>query len=378
VNCFKNREVTQKLFELIESGNGILFIGLGSSLRLKYPSWEEVLRNLNQLVKGNKVKDLVERKINNEELLLAAEIIKNNVEKQEFEKKMQKLFSFKSPTHDALHQQLVKLKFKAFVTTNYDPVIEAALRSVQNQAFNCDIVISETTKKNIHQLFKSLSSLNWKERHHLYLHGKFSYPSTMILSYGDYAEKYDGIIIKNHNHYKDLVSGKLTIEEFEDLIGIKNLALRTLHYKTAYLLMATQRVVYLGYGLRDPYLKKITDDIQDDFQTFYDDYHYALMSSNYAKNWDEKEYIRVCEEWILKGIELVFYEDNESYTGIDDFVRQLSPNCFLSNAIDNMEKNQSMHLNSKELSKHPEDENVNQKLEEKMKILLKELKKNEN
>jgi hypothetical protein len=142
--------------------------------------------------------------------------------------------------------------------------------------------------------------------------------------------------------------------------------------------MATQRVVYLGYGLRDPYLKKITDDIQDDFQTFYDDYHYALMSSNYAKNWDEKEYIRVCEEWILKGIELVFYEDNESYTGIDDFVRQLSPNCFLSNAIDNMEKNQSMHLNSKELSKHPEDENVNQKLEEKMKILLKELKKNEN
>ena len=376
VNCPKNQAITKKLLALIESGNSVLFIGSGSSMRLKYPSWEDVLYDLNDLVKDRKIKELVKRKIECQEFLLAAEIIKHYTNTEDFENKFKKIFNFKSPSHDHLHQQLVKLKFRAFVTTNYDPVIEGALRSIQNQAFNCDVVISETTKKDIHKLFRSLNSISWNERYHLYLHGRFSYPSTTILSYGDYVHKYDGIDIKRNDKYPDLISGKITIEQFENIVELKNIARRTQHYKTAYLLMATQRIIYLGYGLRDPYLKKITDDIQDDFQIFYDDYHYALMSSNYAKNWDEKEYARVLEEWSLKGIELVFYSDNDSYTGIEDFVQSFSPKCYVSDYSDNYLIDKSSSVVKSELvsAVNIEDENINYKLNKKAKEVLQELK----
>ena len=311
----------------------------------------------------------------NEELLLAAEIIKSKINLDDFNSRFEEYFKHKDPSHDNLHKQLVKVKFKGFVTTNYDPIIEAALRSVQGKPNY--VLISPTTKKDIHQFIKSLSSNNWYERYHLYLHGRYNYPSTSILSYGDYMSQYDGIPIQEIPFYEDLIDGRIDIEAFEAKNQLKQRALRTLHYKTIYLIMATQRVVYFGYGLRDPYLIKIVNDLQSDFHPEYDDFHYTLVSSNNAKNWTLKDYERHKEKWILKGIEIVFYEDNDTNTGIEDFVKGLSPDSFIPLPVEPHHdiKGVEQEPEEKIMKTKEEDEAVNEKLKSKMLKTIEELKR---
>ena len=329
INCKENQESSKNLLSLFESGTAVLFVGSGISRRLGYPSWEGVLQDLGALVQNAKVRELAEEMIKKEQLLHAAEIIKTHLPEGLYNSKFEEIFKHKNPSHDEFHQTLVRLKVKGFITTNYDPVIEAALRAMQDRYFDCTAMISETTKKDIRKVFKSLANINWNQRMHLYLHGKFNYPLTFILSYGDYVKKYDGIDIKKSSTYKALLTGKINIDAFESKMQIKDYALRTLHYKTVYLLMATQRIIYCGYGLRDPYLKKITDDIQRDFDPAYDDYHFALVSSNESKNWNRSDYLRWREEWSLKGIDIVFFQDNDKFKGIEDFVGNLSPESFI-------------------------------------------------
>lgn len=333
VNCPENRESQQRFRELLESGTCVLFVGSGSSIRLGYPSWEQALKDLSELLEDNDAARLAQQKILSGEHLLAAEIIKRKIDPGLYNKCFSEYFIHKSPSHDDFHKLLVKLKFRGFVTTNYDPVIEAALRMVQPRS-QCDAVISETTKRDIHQFIKSLTSVDWDKRKLLYLHGKFNQPSTTILSYGDYVEKYDGINITNYPLFKELIAGNIDTEAFETISDLKKDIRRTQHYNTIYTIMATQRIVYFGYGLRDPYLNRIVNDVQQDFHVEYDDYHFALMSSNTAINWTKADYEMQREKWSLKGIELVFYQDNNKYTGIESFVNTLSPESFISSGIE--------------------------------------------
>lgn len=84
VSCDENKESQRKLFKLIEDGEGVLFVGSGSSVRLKYPSWEDILRNLTEKITEDAVKKIIEDKISKGELLLAAEIIKCKIDATEY------------------------------------------------------------------------------------------------------------------------------------------------------------------------------------------------------------------------------------------------------------------------------------------------------
>jgi len=329
VSCDDNQLSKRKLLHLVEHGNGVLFIGSGISRRLNYPSWEGVIESLANRIPEEETKELVRRKLNNSELLLAAEIVKNKLPFDQYCLAFEEHFCPKNPAHDDFHRMLVSLKFKGFVTTNYDPIIESALKSIQISSRDYGITISHEQRSHVHGFLSALShSINYTERYQLFLHGKYNLHESTILSYGDYVQKYDGRNIKEQSElYEQLISGNISIEDFEQKSNLKDSAFRTIHYKAIYLLFATQRLVFAGFGLRDEYLNKIINDVQLDFNPFQPN-HFALFSKNGTESWNEFDYLQKKREWNAKGVELVFYDDNETYGGIEEFVSNFPSDCF--------------------------------------------------
>lgn len=377
VSCDENQESQEKLFKLIESGEGVLFVGSGSSVRLEYPSWEGVLRDLASNITEDAIKKIIEDKINKEELLIAAEIIKNKIDPALYNSAFEKFFGPKDPAHDDFHKLLVSVKFKGFVTTNYDPVIESALRSTQKPSEEYGVVISEEQKSRVHFFLNSIvSPTNYKERYHLYLHGKYNNPSSTILSYGDYVEKYNGRDIKKmKNQYDKLIDGSLSIADYESQTNLKKESYRTIHYKAIYMLFASQRLVFTGFGLRDDFLNKIVEDIKEDFDPLRAN-HFALMSNNNC-DWNELRYLEERRKWKSKGIELVFFNDDKDYGGIFKFFQGLSQNSFHSDLIQpdhSAPEVDTMTVEPETSENKEEDESINSKLLAKTRKTVEELK----
>jgi len=59
VNCDENMQSQDKFFQLLENGEAILFVGSGISKRFGYPSWEDLLYDLANLLKEEKDKSVV-------------------------------------------------------------------------------------------------------------------------------------------------------------------------------------------------------------------------------------------------------------------------------------------------------------------------------
>jgi hypothetical protein len=328
VECRENREALLGLYQLVEDGNAILFVGSGCSRRLSYPSWEQTLSLLVELVDDTEIKKKILSQIALEEFLLAAEIVKASIPVKAYDDFYKETFKPKIPSYDNLHVNLMSLKFKGFVTTNYDPILLGSLANRQGaKTFRCDILISSTTMPDVHRFIKSISSRNWDNRCILYAHGYHMMPETRILSYGEYVEKYSGIKISELPLYGNLIRCEIDIETFEKRSDLRERALRSKHYNTLYTLLATQRVVYLGYGLRDPFLHKVTSDITSDFQIAFDDFHYVIfrITESELASWTKEKYDQERDKLRYRGIVPIFYLDNVANTGLDLFIDRFPP-----------------------------------------------------
>ncbi|MEO9802033.1 MAG: SIR2 family protein [Reichenbachiella sp.] len=334
VNSEENSRSENILFETLKSGTGILFVGSGCSIRLKYPSWKGLLEKFSQKIEDPKCKEIIENRLSQDDYLIAAEIIKRKLTEENpshYEDTFKEEFAPKEPPYHEFHKTLVDLRVKGFITTNYDPVIGSALRNKNlEKPHICEVMISEYTKPQVHSFIKSLSNLNTDTRSVLHLHGKHDIPLSTILSYGDYMEKYNGIPLSQKDFEENFLNGSVDVETFERRAGIKERSLRTVHYRVVYSLMATQRLIYIGFGLSDPYWNKIVTDIQGDFHPYNDPSHIALVSSNEFKGKTIEDYINLKEKWRYKGIEIVVYKDKEDYYGIDDYLLLLPPETLIS------------------------------------------------
>ena len=283
----------------------------------------------------------------------------------EYNSAFETFFGPKDPTHDDFHKLLVSVRFKGFVSTNYDPVIECALKEIQKPTADYGVVISEKFKSKVHYFLNSIvHNTDWNSRFHLYLHGKYNNPSSTILSYGDYVEKYNLRDIREKEElYEKLVGGKLSIADFELQSRLKEQSFRTLHYKAIYMLFSSQRLVFTGFGLRDDFLKKIIDDIKEDFAP-QETNHFAIMSNNHSKDWTRYDYLREKKEWESKGVELVFFNDDKEYGGIVKFFQGLSQKSFLSDPIQpDHPISETNTISELEISEDKqEDESVNSKI----------------
>lgn len=306
----ENTERKRKLIELVASKEAALIVGAGSSARLGYPSWPDLLEEMEKLARecGEGFKrDCKKRK---DEPLEYAEDIKLHIIEQEdnlnkYYNLVSRLFSAKIPPCDDLHKMLVSLPFRGILTTNYDKVLEAALgKKNPSHAYDNSLVIDSNSAARVHEFLRALtdSSLTRRIAH---LHGKYETPDSIILSIKDYEKAY-GLKLTENQEQKD--------SEW------------TLHRKLLWAVLATRRVVFIGFSMNDPYLNKMLETVSTDLWEWGRSTHFVIMSIS-PKNSDN----RTIGAKTLKdkyGVDTVFYEvfDN-SHRGLDRIVYEIAKEC---------------------------------------------------
>ena len=306
----KNERRKRELIELVASKESVLIVGAGSSARLGYPNWPDLLKQMEKLANkcGGGFKLDCQRRKN--EPLEYVEDIKSHILKQEgnlnrYSNLLDKLFSSKDPSCDDLHKMLVSLPFKGIVTTNYDKVLEAALcERNPSQAYDNWLIIDSKSAARVHEFLRAMtdSSLIRRIAH---LHGIYDIPDSIVLSIKDYEKAY-GLQLTVNQMQRD--------SEW------------TLHRKLLWAMLATRRVIFVGFSMNDPYLNKMLEIVSTDLWQWGRSSHFAIMSIS-PKNSDNRK----IEAATLKddyGVETLFYENLDgSHLSLDHIIAEIAQKC---------------------------------------------------
>lgn len=238
-----NSEHRQALFSLISTGETIAFIGAGFSANpsLKYPSWDCLLEKLfiaaNRIATFTYSSDLVTSPLEKAEAIHSHFLAHAKVD--EFKSLLSREFSPKpSINYTKAHELLVKLPFRAFVTTNYDACIEHALNNFGDTRYDIATYIKPNARHMLSRFLRSTSdSFSITRRYVAHLHGWFDDPDSIILTASQYYQAY------GFRTEKGVVSS-----EPPQI---------TLHRQLAWALLATRKLVFFGCSMEDPYITEL-------------------------------------------------------------------------------------------------------------------------
>ena len=340
----QKHEIEQKseLIKLIRSGEAVLIVGAGSSKRVGYRDWYELLEDIENLACecGGRFKRNTKKR--EDKPLEYAQDIKSHIKQmtgdlREYHALLYQLFEPRnfSPDQFQFHKTLVTLPFKGILTTNYDEVLEQAIKVTRPlSAYEKSFTINRNTAGQVHRFFLAMN--NPDELPVAHLHGIYDDPTKIILSNEDYVEAYDrSAVVKETprliNYLESLiVSSFLRFSFFNS--HIENQVQRstewTLHRKLLWSVLATRRVVFIGFGMKDPYFKKMLETVAKDLWRGNKPVHFAIrgVSSKKCEVSKAKE-----EAEKLKkdcGVETLFYKDtNGKHEGLVDLVNEIAEKC---------------------------------------------------
>ena len=311
----KNSEQKQDLIELVASGEAILIVGAGSSKRVEYPDWSGLLEQLELLAR--KCNDSFKQDLGKRENypLEYAEDIKSHICKKtgnldRYHALLQELFGPKTPQFKDFHRKLVMLPFRGILTTNYDTVLEAALGNIEPaSAYDNSLVIDQSSVARVHEFLMAMNNDKRMTRRIAHLHGKFDISDRVILSINDYRRAYP-LNPTDENSREDYES--------------------RLRFKLLWSVLATRRVVFVGFSMNDPYLNKILQVVSNDLWRWDKSIHYTILSISRRSADESKERA----EWLKSeyGIGTVFYEHfgenlDDPYQGLDHIVDEMVERC---------------------------------------------------
>ncbi len=218
----------------------IIFVGSGVSRWSGLPSWSGMISELADFMdESGKNSELVRKEQSDGELLQAASYAFDQLTQPQIGEFIRHSCRYGTAKPHEIHKKIVELGPTSFVTTNYDNLIEEALRTFRPDTFFAPPVT------NCH--LSEMASV---------AHAKKS-----------------GFIFKPHGDASDAKSIILTREQYRKLLpqGEWNRALETL--KT---LMISRPVLYVGFGLRDPDFLYLRDLLTNTYEGAVRD-HYAIL-----------------------------------------------------------------------------------------------------
>ena len=307
----ENEERKRELIDLVASGEAVLIVGAGSSARLGYVTWNDLLEELEDL--ANRCGAGLDQTRKGDKLAYA-EDIKSHICNEtgnlsRYYALLQNLFSPKQPPFEDFHRKLVSLPFRGILTTNYDAVLEAALGDIEPRfAYDNWLVIDENSAGRVHEFLMAMNNDKRITRRIAHLHGRFSPPSSIILSIED---------------YKDAYGLDSTVEEDENKNESK------LRFRLLWAVLATRRVVFVGFSMDDPYLTMILKTVSEDLWTWNKSTHFAIMSIS-SIDADDAEDSKNKSEILNSeyGVGTVFYEDpDDSHQGLDRILDEIDEEC---------------------------------------------------
>ena len=317
-----NTERKRELIELVASGEAILIVGAGSSVRVGYPDWPNLLKQLEDLAirVGNDFKPDEEKR--KKDPLVYAEDIKSHIHNKtgclgEYHDWLYELFQPKFPAFDEFHRLLVKLPVRGILTTNYDTVLKEALLKKKRETEEKEekaslidetpLVIGKDPPRLIHEFLLARNNDPKIPQRIAHLHGMYRNPESIILSYNDY--------IKNYS---------LRVGQVDQFQSGKDIW--TLHRKFLWSVLATRRVIFVGFSMDDPYLNKMLETVSADLWGWDKSIHFAIMSISPDSAEDSKDKAERLKN--KYGVDTVFYEDSDgSHLRLDHMVAEIAEEC---------------------------------------------------
>jgi len=309
----RNEERKQRLFELIDSGNCILMAGSGVTANM-YMTWDGLVQKFTEQAKSEEP-DFPEREVD-EDYAPFFDRVKRAIGERQYYNVIYREFGLKPVRFQSFHRELVDVPFLAMSTTNYDPVLDSALEDSivsthspeQGSAPSIPqpiVIAPGIAPEAILDFLKAMNQPEKSAKGVLHLHGFYTNNVSIVLSEQEYKEKYGF----------RLLSPELVDEGGDDTW--------TLHRKLLWALLATRRVLFLGFSINDSYFRKMLDTVARDLSAYNSETHYAVFritDKNKSRTLEKAKTLRS-----KYGVESIFYteDENNKDEGFIDFVREL-------------------------------------------------------
>ncbi len=305
----ENLTCREVMLRLIASGEAISFVGAGlsASPELNYPAWPKLLEVMS--AEAKKLASFQSALNETEDPLLRAEELKEHFKKHDALARFKSILCHEYGPKDhanctLTHQRLVKLPFRAFVTTNYDGCLEHALTEVaisKNQKPRLDLsVVIKSNGQDRHMVSRFLRSIvehrgpHW--RYVAHIHGWYDDAENIILAASDYAEAY-GFKMEDGRIQK------------------QKAPVATLHRQFAWSLFASRRMVFFGCSMDDPYIKGLLDVVAADLWEWHQPIHFVVLPL-------DRESLTSVEsragDFRRHGLQVVFFDNwDGTFVGLD-------------------------------------------------------------
>ena len=339
----QNEARKRAMMELFVSEEAVLVIGAGCSVRLQYPSWPALLEKLTALASeiaadrsaafnpdATQARDYP---------LQYAGSIKTFIET--CDGRLDKYYGllsgeFKQRDVDSFHQQLVQIPARGILTTNYDPSLDVALEMTDRSTTTADrfLIIEDDSARLVSEFLASLNRGSGIPRRIAHLHGRYNQPKGIILTDADYVDKYRSRLngaqrTAIHDVFRDGASSQQQALSIAGLIEQLESAVPpwSLHRKLLWSILATRRVVFIGFSLSDPYLAQMLALVADDLWRWKEVHHFAIMA---LPDVDTTETKLQAEQFQRKyAVGVVFYENRapQHHQGLTSLVEEIANAC---------------------------------------------------
>lgn len=306
-------QVLESLSEVIRSGEAVLLVGSGCSMPM-FPSWGELVQELAavaaQCVPGGFT--LPDRLKSDE--LEALQYIRDAMAKNQnghhcldrYEQRLIRLFEMNDRQPTTLHELLVALPFRGYLTTNYERLIERALDQARGPYEESRWIDVQTASPYfIGKAVRAMAYPAAPDRV-IHLHGVNDRPEGMVLTTDDYRRAYE-------------IPGTGNAETTSSVTRYRPPYARVLLAA----LMMTRRVVFVGFGLRDPFLMRVLQAVTEHSWEWNEPIHYAIMpieETDAQTRWEQAEHLRA-----TYGIEVLFYEvHNHDHRGLTETFEEIA------------------------------------------------------
>jgi hypothetical protein len=276
------------MMSAVASREAIAFIGSGLSIPLGYPSWNGLLDELSTDAQGLGGFQSVAQGV-----LLRAEEIKRHFQSKnaihQYYAVLGRKFKECRAGYTPTHLRVVRLPFRGFVTTNYEPCVECALMDyafeIKARARSDASIPVSRLRENRHLLSIFLRSISQgfdpKERYVAHLHGFYTDPAGIILADSDYKLAYG------------INRAKVQPEA-------------TIHRQFLWAMLATRRVVFVGFSLDDPHIQALVETVCSDLWEWNVGNHFVVLPLDRTSI---GEAAALQSRFARYGIEPVFYDN---------------------------------------------------------------------
>jgi hypothetical protein len=289
----------------IAESNCVLFAGAGTSRSSGYPLWGQLLENLTSVLANLSIDTSNIR--STDPLVAAEEIYDCYAANGKLSLYHSVLCNTFEPNGQSLELQklLLSIPFRGVVTPNYDDCFERAIHELRPTRENVSPMykIDKNHAKHVRHFFDSLRKQT-KGVCVAHLHGVYDEPQNIVITQRQYIEAYGG-------SREQLQPGQFSGSPGD----------WTLLRKTLWALIASQRLIFVGFSMTDPFIDALMQYVGDDLWDMTAPTHYFV--THVSSNTTHDPTINARTLLIRLGVRTIFYEVvGDDHSGLTDVLRK--------------------------------------------------------